>query len=1218
MSYQKTFLELCEAGDLDGAFALVEAVFGDPANQKIKGRPTDFLHDRGAAKIEGDGEEDADDDDDDDRKLTPKEGFAAIVRGFKPKPTAKTLAFVLDRLEESREEGDLTQPMQPFNALVAQVGTYERGSVTLYSAHVPDAPAPDGKARRMQQYGLGHEIVSDQESREKYTFSYDMDHSDRYELTWAGEKLDNAELLRDLKLTIFARYLRSLFDALVAEPRFARFPKALPFQFEVFTKRHPPSGEPSTIRFAVRASLTLDAVEQRFAKLAGDYRAASEMLREADPIRLAAFRILQASKGEREGLEALVKSDPSLAPIIMTLAEEAIATAALPWEWEGAPRAGQVRSRKVKVASSPTASSDRSAELRRVLEVHGPSAFSSVLWALGDDASSIAYAKRIFALRPSVWSGTLREDRELLAELEVRWNTTWESVPPHAKEALRADFEGARKRLLESDSPAWVKVLALEMAAADAEGDAPTFGEEGDDGERDEEGLEDEGRAESSASSGKVPLERLPHGMETDVASRLLARLDEPSKGAYVATVVAYGESLGAELSSAGAEARFDRDAWSFLIDRLIAIGEPARAGIPAILALFEARSSGRLSGWVDDYFFVGAATALFRMGLEEPPPGVHAVHASNEFYMEAFYKEWATAVPQRRLAALLERARTTPDVAKNPAFWESHLTSSEPGLELVGKHLFASERGLIELACVAAETESAGPRLTKLLVRLAKTAERKKEGDLVLRCLAPLGPLDEDGERLKARAALYGLFSAIATSSDDVPARLASLERGASTSVSPTFLFARAWHTLRGDGPRAAAERTIDAVRVLAERDLVYRKAFFAAMGRPDTTSDFAGVDRGRAYGFFRLVEDAVSADLFANGKPNGALPHLTRDVFYDALYNELKKTSAWVADNAAALADRLAAYRDELVFVEECQNASLDSLEPKLPKASWEIGYWIAKRLAAEPNETRVKLILDLFAAHARDAGRRMQVARLLWPLSADPTLKTVILRDRRFQAHLGWLIESYPGIPRVTLLREVFADLLRMGLPKVAVACNQHLSNPTLIQANVAVLSAFEAAGDVDGAIALLTKLRDESNPKDPNTIVLHSNLAVLNITAQRHEAAEAIFDRLFALDFSQFDYVAREEDASFKELMGGDLDAQYAEVFRIQMANARYNAACLYALTNRPERAIESLRESCRLRPATYTRAKLASEGDFASLRGRPDFDALGVAVNEVSS
>ena len=232
MSYHTTFLELCEAGDLDGAFAFVQGVFCDPANQKIKGRPTDFLHERRRAKAdpdvddegEGDAEDDDDDDDDDDdRKLTPNAGFEAIVQGFKPKASAKTIAFVLDRLDASRQEGDITQPMKPFNALVAQIGTYERGSVALYSAHVPSARAGDAarEARRIQQYGLGHEIVSDQESREKYTFTYDMEHSDRYQLTWSGERLDNAELLRDLKLTIFARYLRGLFDALVANRRFA-------------------------------------------------------------------------------------------------------------------------------------------------------------------------------------------------------------------------------------------------------------------------------------------------------------------------------------------------------------------------------------------------------------------------------------------------------------------------------------------------------------------------------------------------------------------------------------------------------------------------------------------------------------------------------------------------------------------------------------------------------------------------------------------------------------------------------------------------------------------------------------------------------------------------------------------------------------------------------------------------------------------------------------
>lgn len=1234
MSYHTTFLELCEAGDLDGAFAFVQGVFCDPANQKIKGRPTDFLHERRRAKADPDvdDEDDAEDDDgDDDRKLTPKEGFEAIVQGFKPKASAKTIAFVLDRLDESREEGDITQPMQPFNALVAQIGTYERGSVALYSAHVPSARAGHAarEARRIQQYGLGHEIVSDQECREKYTFTYDMEHSDRYQLARAGETLDNAELLRDLKLTIFARYLRGLFDALVANRRFARFPKALPFRFEVVTtRRAASSGEPSKIRFAVRAGLTLDAVEQSHPKLADDYRAASELLREADPIRLVAFRMLQASQGEREGLEELVKGDPSWGPTVTTLAEEAMATASRPWEWVDTAHGHRVRRRKGEPERTPPAQGDRLADLRSVLEVRDPAAFSSVLWALGDDAASLGYAKRCFALSPAAWSGSLREDRELLSELEVRWNKTWESAPQRAKDSLRAAFESARSRLLESHPPAWVNVLALELGASDEEGlpdedadeDEVEVDEDGDDQDLDEGDLDGDGRGVASAKSNEVPLERLPLGMETDTACRLLARLDEPAKTAYVNAVVAYGETLRGELSHAGGDAakEFERDEWNFLIDRLIAIGEPARAAIPTLLALFEARSNGQLKGWVDDYFFVGAATALFRMGLEEPPPGVHAVNASNEFYMEAFYKKWAAAVPERRLAALLEKVRATPDAAKSPALWESHLTDSEPGMALVEKRLFANAPALIDLACVAAETEGAGPLLTKLLVRLAKTAERKEKGELVFRCLSPIRALDEDGEKLKARASLYGLLAAISASSDDVPARIASLERWNLTSQSPMFLFARAWQTLRGDGPRAAAERTLEAVRLLSEHDLVYRKAFFAAMGRPDTMADFAGVDRGRAYGFFRLVEDAVSADLFESGKPSGALPRLTRDVFYDALYAELQKTSAWVADNAAALANRLAAYGEELAFVEQCKDASLESLEAKLPKASWEIGYWIAKRLATEPSEPRAKLLLDLFAAHANDPSRRMQVARLLWPLAAEPAIKTAILSDSRFQANLGWLIEKYPGVASVTLAREVFSDLLHMGLPKVAVACARQLSSATLIHANIAVLSAFDASGDIDGAIALLTKLRDESNPKDPNTIVLHSNLAVQNIKAQRYDAAEAIFDRLFGLDFSQFDYVAEEEDASFKEILGGDLDAQYAEVFRIQMANAHYNAACLYALTNRPERTVASLRESCRLRPATYTKEKLASEEDFASLRGRADFDALGAAANEVSS
>jgi tetratricopeptide (TPR) repeat protein len=130
----------------------------------------------------------------------------------------------------------------------------------------------------------------------------------------------------------------------------------------------------------------------------------------------------------------------------------------------------------------------------------------------------------------------------------------------------------------------------------------------------------------------------------------------------------------------------------------------------------------------------------------------------------------------------------------------------------------------------------------------------------------------------------------------------------------------------------------------------------------------------------------------------------------------------------------------------------------------------------------------------------------------------------------------------------------------------------------------IDAFILRADFTGAIELLSRIADNLDSKKPGFSLLMSNLATMFLHSGQQKQAEAVFDRLFAADASRIDPAISKD-----------------------FAQARFNQACLFATTNRPDQAMQSLRKAVAL--GHYSSERILAESDFESLRKRDDFQEL---------
>ncbi|MEQ1565954.1 MAG: hypothetical protein ABMA64_09980 [Myxococcota bacterium] len=420
MSYDQAYREAWRAGGPAAALVFLRDLFHAPENQRIKGKPTDYLRE--------------------DDTPSPAAGFDALVRWFAPiGPLQRRVDFVVERLLERRtDEDDQSHLFQPFNGLRLQIGDYDWGDAVLDSVSID----PETETWR-RQYGLNHEILAHsdnlagapdpEEADYGFVYALSKESGSPYHLTFDGEHVPGKTLFVHLRAAQYGGWAAGLVDALFADERFADFPKALPFR--CFVGQHDYAREGVVGRLEFHPPITL-------ATLTGPLRDRIERsaAKPEPPTLEQRFEFLLQSVStpdspHRAALAALVIDHPALADRLRGLAEAALA--------------------------EPGGDSPRD--------------WASVGWTF-DPGWTAGYLRRAWA-RPL----PALPRRDLEAALAQVYPTLddrfggWRDTPEAERPALEPAFSAACAELTGADHPVW-RLWGLEQVYRAREGMDPKIG----------------------------------------------------------------------------------------------------------------------------------------------------------------------------------------------------------------------------------------------------------------------------------------------------------------------------------------------------------------------------------------------------------------------------------------------------------------------------------------------------------------------------------------------------------------------------------------------------------------------------------------------------------------------------------------------------------------------------------------------------------------------
>ncbi|MCU0675456.1 MAG: hypothetical protein MUE69_22010 [Myxococcota bacterium] len=1157
VGYRDRFIEICRASDWDAALGFLRSIFHDPANQRARGNPTDFL----------------DDDDDDDEKVTAAEGFDQIVAGFTPRETvAQRVEFLLECLNQSRAHHEPRHVFQPFNLLQFRVDSYERCDVRVFSMH----DAADGRAVR--QFGLYHTIVHGHDSHEEYRFTYKL--QTQYSFAFDGQAISGALLHYDTKLVIFARWLVKLVEELIAHEDFARFPKTLPFRVEIVGEELDdaegfavdlvaPVTEASLVGHPRRAAWLEAAV------IHGDTGIEAQFL-----YALPALAELDGELGHR--LTALLVEHATLRAVLARLGEAAVARLV--------ERDGPSANRITPYDDSPTASLEKRAA--QLVRRESPLSFARALRAAGDRAGALALEEKILTLPlPAEWPERRDEAASLAHEEVSRRFEVWSSIPEEDRPVLAAAWQGCLAALHQAGRTEPLVALFLFERQTDETLDAPKAvddwgDDEGtlDDGERDPLlAFDPEERLEPWPGAWlDHELARIPRGIR--------ALGDSPPAG-YVELVLDVVRHSGPEMGS------YD-GLYQVLEQRLLALGPRAASGLPDVLAWAERWCAG-LTGQFHAQLATHFGRLLMWMGLEDVPAFVHAAHRDDPYMMEDFYPRWAAEVPRRRIAKFVDAFHADSTPFESSSAWDEVIYDSPPGIKMLVHAITGTKKTAaqvetdVALARLAVAARRPSPLVTRLIFQIADHFAGNAWPKV--RTLLEAHPrLDAERAELLRLARTYDVVVRL-DAGHDVTAETARLREQYPEHAMPRYLAAR--RLLEQVGSVAAVEATREALRVLSAADVVYRKAVFQYGGaRMDRWNELAP---SVLHAFLRIAIDHCHERAYRGGVFDGRTESLDFDPFYAAFKHVVS------AYTPPQLAEELAGWRAELAFSVEMSAVSDEVLCRRVDGAPWPVAWQIAQRLAATPGDEpwRVGTVLQIWGRFAEAKERRLALAKLLWPIEA---WRRCVVLDERVKAHLPWWIDVAPGSTPLDVARGVFAAMLEAKAPERVTELVKELRFEVVVNTFLSIAPAFQQTGDFVGAVTLLTQILAVTSPKRPDYVLTASNLAVFQMQAGMVAEGEATLDALFSRDWSRFDYRSEPHE---RDLGLGDLDEQYAQTFRVYYAMAKFNAACLYAQTHRPDLAVAALREATALHPAYYTPERLLAETDFAPLRTDATFTSL---------
>ncbi|HLL25642.1 MAG TPA: hypothetical protein VK427_26075 [Kofleriaceae bacterium] len=1110
-----------------------------------------IFHDAASQKIKGTPTDFLDEDA--EPKITAARGFDQMAEGFRPRESLdKRVRFVKECLAERRERDEPSHAFTPFNTIVFVVKDYEQGSVGIQSMH-------DRNGVWVRQFGLHHDIIYGDDSHEEYRFTYDLnDGSDEYRFFYGGEQVSNAVLHHDAKLVIFARWLVKLVDKLVDDPEFAAFPKALPFQFVIVGSEGYGQTARPPFRVALVPPITEATLENRHSREA--WLAAAQARGDTGVDSRFVFllpKLADLTSPEAVELVTLAREQAHLRAIVQQLAE-----ASLVKDDDAEPGSGLL---------------GRAQQAAARLDAW---TFVQLLSALGDVDIAVAHRRKVFRQPlPTTWGkGRHRALDRVEHQISLVFGT-WVTSSDEERAALEPDWNAAITALRAAgETEPFVTILLAEREAAPRIAADGTCVDDGNVDEDDDEPEDDDGASKSQ----KEPWPGSWLAAELRELPRYVRALCKSPPAGYV-------DALRAAIRAYEPADGYGR-ALDLIEQRLLALGPRAK---DAATELLEWAPRWGANGGTK--FVARIGKVLMTLGVEEVPAFVHAVARKEPYMVEDFYPRWAAAVPTRRVNAFVEAFRANPETFERADAWEELIYDSEPGLVLFVAAIVGTTKSPPRvdrsdaLARLSKATPTAGPLLRKLVYQLADkvVAESSSEARLLLEGMPTLDPARS---ALLRRTRIADTIAAIDARAPDTASMTSRLAHQYPGDALVTFVSAR---QLVSASPEAAAELVRTALDSLSADDIVYRKAILECAGL--SLDAWEDLDVVTCYALLRIAiehfrSEHYDGDIVTSG--------FEADPFYAALAARFEKLTP------DEISTELDGWRAHLGLDTKLRDIPDAELQEHIDTSNWQTTWVIVQRLAKGEERWRLERLLHVWGVFDDDESRRAALTDLIWPRES---WRTALVTDDRVTPHLAWLVEHAPSTNDLEMLRTVCATLLAADKPALVVELAQQLDKRLVTRAFLSIFPAYQRLRDWDGAIALLERTRAETSPKQPEYVLLTSNIAVTQIHGDLLAAAEATLDALFAMDWTRFDY--HPDPDRFTILLGSDLDAQFAEVFRKYMGMAKFNAACLYARTGRTAQAVSALHEAVALNPAGYPAKTILAEVDFVRIRDDASFTQL---------
>ncbi|EKO35843.1 hypothetical protein LEP1GSC163_1144 [Leptospira santarosai str. CBC379] len=405
----------------------------------------------------------------------------------------------------------------------------------------------------------------------------------------------------------------------------------------------------------------------------------------------------------------------------------------------------------------------------------------------------------------------------------------------------------------------------------------------------------------------------------------------------------------------------------------------------------------------------------------------------------------------------------------------------------------------------------------------------------------------------------------------------------------NPLLFFLKVSYIEKKQGILSAMETLRSILPILWKNDFVLTKAFFLYVLLHE--HNWEKVSSGELYAFYTKVRDSFGEKFFTDGKFTGDLESFQTDLFSNVLKKEYSKIE--MDSHGSWMRSRTEEY-DALSKLDSLSEEDLVSFLK--PENSF-LNFSIASRLIKYAHKYSGELLQIL-------EWEKESVFPFLKLYFQNSLLKDKLFENAVFQKHLGFFIKKYGDVSARELSKTVFSKLRELQNSSVIVRTVRELEPDAILNFFFSIYWAFQKEGKLFELGTIMEDVLKKTNSKKPEYVLIATNLGVIHIQNENLNQAKEVFESLFSMDWSRFDYKKDATDDFADKILGGDLNEQYSKIFKQYYALAKFNAACLYSKLNDPEVSVFHLKEANELGPNDYDKNKILSEKDFEPLKGHP--------------